>query len=166
MSKLDKYAVSLSGEYAVASELCRRGVYANLTLGNLKRTDLLAFIDEGTVARIEVKSKQGRDWVSVKGISEGNNFLVFVDYYNRSESERPDFYVLTPRDWRKCMLRKNRERTKKRLTRLRISDTNSPIFPEEIQRNGKPREGMTVPLSYVEKERDQWEKIIQCVRVA
>lgn len=163
MRKLDKYSISLSGEYAVASELCRRGIYANLTLGNLKRTDLLAFADEGKVVRIEVKSKQGREWASVKGIPEGNNFLVFVDFNNTTDTERPDFYVLSPSDWRKCMHRKRRERAKKGLTPIEISTNNAPIFPKEIQKNGKPRVGMTVPLAYIEKEKDQWEKLIKCV---
>ena len=166
MSGLDKYSLGLAGEYAVASELCRRGMNANITLGNLKRTDLLAFTDEGNVARIEVKSKQGREWASVKGIPKGNNFIVFVDYYNKTDMERPDFYVLTPSDWRKCILRKNRERMKKGLSPVEVTATNSPLFPKEIQKNGRPREGMTVPLSYVEKEKDEWWKIIECVKGA
>lgn len=31
MSKLSKEALGLAGEYAVASELCRRGCYAQLS---------------------------------------------------------------------------------------------------------------------------------------
>lgn len=45
MMKMSKELVGLSGEYAVASELCRRGVYAQLTLGHHKRTDLLVLVD-------------------------------------------------------------------------------------------------------------------------
>jgi hypothetical protein len=33
--------IGLAGEYAVAAELCRRGFYAQLTLGHHKKTDLL-----------------------------------------------------------------------------------------------------------------------------
>ncbi len=34
--------MGLTGEYAVASELCKRGYYAQLTLGNhYKKTDLI-----------------------------------------------------------------------------------------------------------------------------
>ena len=164
MSKLDKYTIGLSGEYAVASELCRRGINANITLGNLKRTDLLAFTDEGTIVRIEVKSKQCREWASVKGIPKGDNFLVFVDYYNKSDVERPDFYVLSPTDWRRCMQRKKRERKDKGQTPIDITVDNVPIFPDEIQKNGKFRQGMTVPLSYVVGKKDRWEIILQCVR--
>ena len=57
MNKIDKHNLSLAGEYAVASELCRRGIYAQLTLGTRKKTDILA--DTGTTMfKIEVKAKQ------------------------------------------------------------------------------------------------------------
>jgi hypothetical protein len=42
--KLSKESVGLAGEYAVASELCRRGHYAQLTLGSHKKTDILVEI--------------------------------------------------------------------------------------------------------------------------
>lgn len=49
--------LSLAGEFAVASELCKRGIYAQLTLGNRKRTDLL--VDNGeTLMRVEVKANK------------------------------------------------------------------------------------------------------------
>ena len=96
----------------------------------------------------------------------GNNFIVFVDFYNKSDTERPDFYVLTSSDWRNCILRKSRDRARKGLSPVEVTDVNSPIFPKEIQKNGTAREGMAVPLSYVEKEQDEWWKIIDCVKGA
>lgn len=39
--KLSKELIGLAGEYAVASELCRLEVYAQLTLGSHKQTDIL-----------------------------------------------------------------------------------------------------------------------------
>lgn len=39
--KLSKELLGLAGEYAVASELCKRGMYAQLTLGSHKHTDIL-----------------------------------------------------------------------------------------------------------------------------
>lgn len=44
--KMDKDILGLSVEYAVASELCRRELYAQLTLGPRKRTDILLETDE------------------------------------------------------------------------------------------------------------------------
>lgn len=72
--------LGIAAEYAVASELCRRGIYAQLTLGHQKKTDLLVFFESGQLARIEVKAKQGREWPNCKGISRSDTYLVFVGW--------------------------------------------------------------------------------------
>jgi hypothetical protein len=41
-----KELVGLAGEYAVASELCRRGYYSQLTLGNHKKTARVGCADK------------------------------------------------------------------------------------------------------------------------
>ena len=51
----------MAGEYAVASELCRRGHYAQLTLGHHKKTDLL---------------------VEIKSIASGGYFVEFPSNQN------------------------------------------------------------------------------------
>jgi hypothetical protein len=71
---------------------------AQLTLGNRKRTDLLVEDDRGML-RIQVKSKQGREWPGVKGIFGNDIVLVFVDFQYKDTHERPDFYVMTSDDW-------------------------------------------------------------------
>jgi len=38
---ISKECIGLAAEFAVASELCKRGIYAQLTFGNKKRTDRL-----------------------------------------------------------------------------------------------------------------------------
>jgi hypothetical protein len=62
--KLNKESVGLAGEYAVASELCRRGHYAQLTLGHHKKTDLVVETESGESGaifrRVSVKSKSGK----------------------------------------------------------------------------------------------------------
>jgi hypothetical protein len=52
--KISKSALGLAAEFAVASELCRRNIYAQLTLGHQKRTDLLIFSEDDKLLRIEV----------------------------------------------------------------------------------------------------------------
>ncbi len=94
-----KDTLGLAGEYAVASELCRRGVYAQLTLGNLKRTDLLVQSD-GQLLKVQVKAKQGRAWPGIKGIHGSDIVLVFVDYQHKTLMDRPDFYILNADDWK------------------------------------------------------------------
>ena len=98
MEKISKEHLSLAGEYAVASELCKRGIYAQLTLGTRKKTDLLVDT-ETAMLRIQVKTKQGRAWPLVKGVFGEDIVLVFVDYKNKKDEERPDFYILTSADW-------------------------------------------------------------------
>jgi len=59
--KIPKDTLGLAAEFAVASELCRRNIYAQLTLGLRKRTDILVETERGML-RIQVKGKQGREW--------------------------------------------------------------------------------------------------------
>ena len=80
---ISKLTLSLAAEYAVASELCRRGFYTQLTLANLKRTDLLVLAEDGNVARVEVKAKQGKKWPGCKGINgEHSVFLLILRISN------------------------------------------------------------------------------------
>lgn len=54
--------VSVAAEFAIASELGRRNIYAQPTFGHLKRTDLLVFVKgkNGRPIRIEAKGKQSQ----------------------------------------------------------------------------------------------------------
>jgi hypothetical protein len=64
---MEKDILSLAGEYAVATEICRKGLYAQLTFGHKKRVDILVETETGFL-RVEVKAKQGRKWPACKGI--------------------------------------------------------------------------------------------------
>ncbi len=110
--KISKDKLSLAGEYAVASEICRRDIYAQLTLGKHKRTDILVD-NEKNVLRIQVKSKQGGKWPWLQFDEEEDNLIwVFVDF-EKSENEKPDFYVLTNKEfgklWKDETKRQNNE---------------------------------------------------------
>ena len=99
--EIAKQTLGLAGEYAVASELCKRGIYAQLTLGNRKSTDLLLDVEDGGMLRVQVKSKQGNEWPACKGVACGNpEVLVFVDFHKKADHQRPDFYILTGEDWK------------------------------------------------------------------
>jgi len=91
----------MAGEYAVASEICRRDFYAQITLGRLKRTDILVYNPktEKEIA-IEVKAKQGKEWPGIKGIIGDQKLLIFVDFENKKNTQRPDFYILDAKDWK------------------------------------------------------------------
>ena len=108
----DKQYTGLAGEYAVASELCRRGCYAQLTLGNHKKTDLLVE-RKGKLFCVSVKAKKkSYTWPRVKGIEKGD-ILVFVDFQKKAADERPDFYILNVGNWVKLIEKnENSRRTK------------------------------------------------------
>ncbi len=107
MSRLSKELLGLAGEYAVASELCRRMMYAQLTLGHHKRTDLLVECELGFV-RIQVKAKQGSEWPAISGIYTDDDFIVLVDF-SVGEDVQPDFYILNLYDW-KSLLKQEKKR--------------------------------------------------------
>jgi len=99
--EIPKETLGLAGEFAVASELCKRGIYAQLTLGNRKSTDLLLDVEDGGMLRVQVKSKQGNEWPACRGVACGKpEALVLVDFQRKTDDQRPDFYILTGEDWK------------------------------------------------------------------
>ena len=93
---MKKELLSLAGEHRVASELCKRGVFATITPGNRKQTDIYV-IDDDTrqYIRIEVKTTQARSFLTglnkrkIKG--NGPDFWVIVLFKDGIER----FFVLS-----------------------------------------------------------------------
>ena len=125
--KLPKELVGLSAEYAVAYALCRRNIYAQLTLGNRKRTDILIETDKG-MARIQVKGKTGSNWPHCRGIFRKNDFLVFVDFENKSVDERSDFYILDVNDWIKLLEKEIKSTSNFEEGYVTIDEENVPMW--------------------------------------
>ncbi|OPL19558.1 MAG: hypothetical protein AVO35_10370 [Candidatus Aegiribacteria sp. MLS_C] len=84
MSKqMDKYKLSLAGEYRVCSELLRRGLLASVVVGNQKSTDIHIVTSDGRVIVIEVKT------------TTSNKFLTkFFQKFETENKGHPDFWVL------------------------------------------------------------------------
>ncbi len=81
--KIDKYHLNLAGEYRVAAELLKRGIFAAVTLGNMKGADVIATGPNRRTAIIEVKA------------SNSNRFVTgFFQRYKTPESPHPTFWVL------------------------------------------------------------------------
>lgn len=116
MTNLSKEFLGLTGEYAVASELCKRGMYAQLTIGHHKRTDILVETDQ-KMLRIQVKAKQGKEWPGIGGIFREDDFLVLIDFENKNLNQRPDFYILDVKTWKKLIFDE-----KKRYPEVKIDD--------------------------------------------
>ena len=83
-SSKTKYHLSLAGEYGVCSELSKRGFDVSMTLGNAKAVDVWVLRNNGSYARIEVKTTRGKKFVTG----------FFQKYYNVSNPSHPDFWVL------------------------------------------------------------------------
>ncbi|NTV95364.1 MAG: hypothetical protein HGA75_08085 [Thiobacillus sp.] len=147
----NKEAVGLAGEYAAASELCKRGFYAQLTLGNHKKTDLLVESNNG-LFRVSVKAKTGYSWPRVTGIWAPDDLLVFVDFKGKTDTERPDFYVLNVAQW-KTLVKKLQ---KSKSGNGKIDKTTNTLYWDPWEGNDKGWKGCAVTVKDVVGFRDCW----------
>lgn len=149
MKEISTENVGLVGEYLVAAELCKRGFYAQLTLGNHKKTDLLIENDEG-VGCVSVKTKRGVTWPRVKGIWKECDLIVFVDFKNKSIDDRPDFYILNTNDWKQLIKKLN----KKKQGSLIDRKTNTLYW--ENEEGFITWQGCQISVTQVKEFKDQW----------
>lgn len=147
---LSKEDVGLAGEYAVASELCKRGFYAQLTLGNHKKTDILVETDSN-LFRVSVKSKTGNQWPSVKGIWAPGDLLIFVDFKGKTANERPDFYVLNVDKWQVVIKKLCKDKSGSKIDKK----TNTIYWPP-WERNDKGWHGCSMCVKDVVEYKDCW----------
>jgi hypothetical protein len=159
--KIGKSILGITGEYYTAAELGKRNVYAQLTLGNQKRADLLIFSeDNDKLLKIEVKCKQGNEWPACKGIWQKDSFIVFVDFKNIDERQRPDFYILSEKDWRELVVEKE-EYYKKRFPNLKTEiKRNVLITLNQLNKQGKPYLGCGIIAKDIVFYRERWDKIL------
>ena len=106
--KLSRNSISISGEFAVLSQLALRGIDANLTLGNTKSVDIIASDPEtGKMFRLEVKTSYNSKpsfsklfghtlaWVmgdKHENIVDPNLFYCFVNIEKEAKSFR--FFIV------------------------------------------------------------------------
>ena len=146
-TRLPKEFLGLAGEYAVASELCRRDVYAQLTLGNHKQTDILVET-ETHMLRISVKTKQGNEWPSISGLYRSDDYLVLVDLKGKADTDRPDFYILNLDDWQQLVLE-----ARQHTPAISVDELNRVTYPDGWR-------GSNLTPKKVLAAQDQWHKII------
>lgn len=156
---MDIEMVGIAAEFAVASELARRDVYAQPTFGHLKRTDLLATAKDGRPIKIEAKGKQGKSWPNCKGIADSRSILVLVDFCGKHETERPDYYVLTAKDWRAFVEDEILKRPHKKIA---IDPDNVPEWTTQVKK-GKPYRGMGVDSKQVSRHKEAWHKVRKAI---
>lgn len=159
--KINKSILGITGEYFVAAELGKRNIYAQLTLGNQKRTDLLIFTEENEkLLKIEVKCKQGNEWPNCKGIYQRDSFLVFVDFKGLGEIQRPDFYILDEGDWKALIINKEKEYNEKHPDRKTKIENNVLFLLSELNKQGKPYTGYGIKPKDIEQFKEKWDKIL------
>lgn len=146
----DMGTIGLAGEYAVAFELCRRGFYAQLTLGNHKKTDILVETPT-SLFRVSVKAKTGSQWPKVCGIWAEGDLLVFVDLKNKDMGELPDFYVLDVRAWKSVA----KGIVKARTDGAKINNENT-VYWDPWDGSPKGWVGCAINVSQIEKYKDCW----------
>jgi hypothetical protein len=92
----------ISGEYAAAAELTRRGLVASITLRNTRGIDILVSnADASQSAGVQVKTNQNgkRMWLlnrKAEDFHSKNLYYIFVCL--KAPGERPDFFVVPSRD--------------------------------------------------------------------
>jgi hypothetical protein len=147
MKKLSVELLCLVGEYAVASELCRRGIYSQLTLGHHKRTDILVEKDNALVC-VQVKTKQTTQWPRVSG--QPSDILILVDIQGKTENQRPDFYVLNFDDWKVIVAE-----AQNRLPHISVDEHYRVTYPPPDTWTG-----LNLEVEHVAAFKDCWEKIV------
>ncbi len=106
-SQQQKYALNLAGEFYVAAELNRRGIFASVTYGAAKNADVLAFDQQSRkTAVIEVKTTAGvnRKWITGQHSIDKNSInsqlfwvLVLVPGIEDADTS-PRFFVFTSKE--------------------------------------------------------------------
>ena len=153
MAQIDKQILGIAAEYAVAAELGRRNIYAQLTLGNQKKVDLLLFGNQyRNMLKVEVKGKNSKSWANLKGLIDKTTFFVFVDYFNKKEDELLDFYIVSLDDWNKLVDEIYGKGIKKGV--LKLDEYGTPTWPEQ------PYTGAEFTPEQLAKHKNKWEKII------
>ena len=102
------------------------------------------------MVRVEVKAKMRKEWPAVRGINDENALLIFVDYRNKQETERPDFYILSSSDWQSYL----REYILNNPGLDRLEDGYIPIW-----KGGVGYRGSGVTPERVAKHREKWDKL-------
>jgi len=156
---VEKHLIGLAGEYAVASEICRRGMNAVVTLGKRKSVDIIVE-DESLARLIQVKTKTGREWPGVKGV-KGDNILILVDFQKRKLMERADFYIFNAEDWENFQSERIKFYEKKYgVNSFKVRDDGVLIWPAKTE--GKSAYvGIGILAENVADFKENWDKIFE-----
>lgn len=107
---LDKYYLNLAGEYRVASELFKRGVFATIAYGNRKGADIYVIGPNRRTAVVEVKASNSDRFVTgfyQKYADEAKEHPHFWVLYSLKKDGAEEFYILTHQEMAKAQADRN-----------------------------------------------------------
>ena len=163
-SKIDKYHLSLAGEYRVASELLKRNLNATITFGNAKSADVVAYGSNRKARIIEVKTSQRKNFVTSFYNKYENEKHEHPDFWillqvkgdaNNNFSER--FFILSHSESAKIQAKRNRAG---RIKRGEITKDQRLTWEDYYQHTTETHGVDNVLLTDVEKFENKWDKII------
>jgi hypothetical protein len=148
---LDKYYLSLAGEYRVCAEILKLGVFATVTYGNMKGTDIFAISKSRQVAVVEVKASNSSRIVTgfyqkyKSEIMEHPMFWVLYSLTEDSEGQQKErFFVLSHNEMAEVQARRNHA-------------NELPPYEERVLRASKGVDN--VLIKHVEQYENAWEKM-------
>lgn len=85
--------------------------------------------------------------------------MVFVDFAKKAENQRPDFYVLTYKEWLQLLKNKQKNYHKKHPDRRVDIRSGCLYFHDEVNKSGKHYVGCGVSPTDLTNHLEKWEKI-------
>ena len=157
--EISKNQLHKAGIDAVSAELKRFGIPSHLPLSRSAKCHLLVRQKDKEVM-LTVKAKQKVVWPGVKGFSGNYNFLVLVDFENKKPSERPAFFVLDQKDYKKLadaelFKAKSRDPYK----RVTFDRNNTVVWVDEIGKDGESYKGISIRVVDAKPCLEKWDKI-------
>lgn len=146
--QLDKGQLNLAGEYRVASELFKRGLFATITYGNMKGIDIFAIGANQKTTIIEVKASQTRRFVTG-----------FYQKYKSEGQKAPNFWVLCSFGLETERLFVLSHKEMAIVQGFRNAPNKSLTHSEHALKAAKGVDN--VPIALVEPYEDAWHKIVE-----
>ena len=141
MSKTEeKYFLNIAGEFAVCSELAKRKILANLTLGNKKAVDIIVFKENNEAITIEVKTTNKNRIVTS-----------FLQKYKTPDFPHPNIWVMVVID-------KNLQNRFFILTHNEVAYIQMKVNKVDVWKENKGGVD-NIPLSAILEFENRWDKI-------
>ncbi len=157
---MSKQLLNMAAKHAVASELCRRQIRAELKFVG-RGSKVTAPLFSGGEVEFNVRAKMGRTWPSCKGVALPHQVLVLVDYQGCGDTDRPTFYILCADDW--CIVLERRlDEIRRRSSdkRIRVTEQFVAEFPDEpVRSTGQAWQGVDIRPDLVEEYHERWNTI-------